>query len=288
MGTLTALRRGAVRSSVPDNAELEELRREIAEVRGRQRSLELLLDGAGRGMARMPGPQHLAALSEELAVITRDAAAARRNVRCAFRLLVALESLGVGRVAGGTMNICGKLAAVPLLAPPNDDVLEIGTLYGLFAAGLIRMLERAGREPALTVVDPLIGTQLQSGTSMQADPSGTPVTEAAVRINLALAGVAGLAARIQRGYSTDPAVRAAVADRRYGTVIVDGDHSQDGVAADLAWVEDIVAPGGVVVLDDFGDAKWPGVEAAFEERRRAGSRLELLGRAANSGYLRAR
>src|SRR5581483_10265067 len=96
-----SFRRGADRTPAADATELAELRRELAELRARQRSLELLLDGAGRGMARMPGPQHLAALSDELATITGDADAARRNVRCAFRLLVTLESLGVGRVAGG-------------------------------------------------------------------------------------------------------------------------------------------------------------------------------------------
>lgn len=45
------------------------------------------------------------------------------------------------------MNICGKLSAVPLLDPPNDEILEIGTLYGMLGAALIRMMERAGRDP---------------------------------------------------------------------------------------------------------------------------------------------
>jgi hypothetical protein len=280
-----ALRRSAPLAATEPG--LAELRQQLEELQNRQRSLELLLDGTGRGMARMPSPGHLKKLTGEIAAITGDADGAKRNVHCAFRLLFALECLGVGRVAGGTMNICGKLATVPLLDAPNDDVLEIGTLYGLFAAGLLRMLERAGRDPALTVVDPLIGTQLQSGTTMRPDASGTPVREAAVRTNLSLAGAAGAAARIQVGFSTDPEVRAAVGDRRYGAVIVDGDHSYEGVAADLEWVEDIVAPGGVVVLDDFGDPKWPGVQRAVEEHLAGPTRFTLLGRAATSGYLRA-
>lgn len=275
------------RRAQTDSDQLAELRRQVDALQQRQRTLELLLDGNGRGMARLPSPGNVATLAREIQALTGDADGAKRNAHTAFRLLIALESLGVGRVAGGTMNICGKLATVPLLDAPNEDVLEIGTLYGLFAAALLRMLERAGRNPVLTVIDPLIGTQHQSGTTMRPDASGTPVREAAVRTNLALAGAAGTAARVHVGFSTDPEVRAAVSDRRYGVVIVDGDHSKDGVAADLDWVEDIVAPRGVVVLDDYGDARWPGVQAALDEHLARRSRLTLLGRVATSGYLRA-
>ncbi|MFJ6562944.1 hypothetical protein ACIQMV_24350 [Streptomyces sp. NPDC091412] len=111
------------------------------------------------------------------------------------------------------MNICGKLGAIPLLDPPNDEVLEIGTLHGMFSAGLIRMLERDGSSPSLTIVDPFAGVQLQPGTEQRPDPTGTPVDEHAVRTNPAPAGRAGVAAGIQQGFSEDPETRAAVTDR---------------------------------------------------------------------------
>jgi hypothetical protein len=69
---------------------------------------------------------------------------------------------------------------------------------------------------------------------------------------------------------------------------VDGDHSLDGVRADLEWVEQIVAPGGIVVLDDYGDKAWPGVQDALDKHLASGaSRLNLLGRVSTSAYLRA-
>ncbi|MFR9796306.1 class I SAM-dependent methyltransferase [Streptomyces sp. MS06] len=268
--------------------EIAELKRELAELRNRQRPLELLLDGTGRGVSRLPGQVHLDRAVDELAEVTGDRAGSERNLAQAFRLLAALESLGVGRIAGGTLNICGKLAAVPLLDPPNDDILEIGTLYGMFGAALIRMVERAGRVPRLTIVDPLAGLQLQPGTKESADPTGTPVRMAAVRTNLALAGEAGAAARIEQGFSEDPELRAKVSDRSYGVIVVDGDHSAAGVAADLEWAEQIAAPGGIVVLDDFGHPKWPGIEEAFDKHMVTETRFEFLGQVANSGYLRAR
>ena len=264
------------------------LLREVEDLRSRVRALHLLLDGAGRGTARTPSWADLGKLEGEITLVAGvSREVAQRNVHSAFRLLVALESLGVGRIAGSTMNVCGKLATIPLLDAPNDDVLEIGTLYGLFAAGMLRMLERVGRSPQLTVVDPLIGNQLQPGATMHADASGTPVDEKAVRTNLSLAGTAGNAARVQVGFSTDPAVRAAAGDRKYGLLVIDGDHSYEGVRADLEWAEELVAPGGLIVLDDYGDRKWHGVQKALDEHLTGSTRMTLLGRVATSGYVRA-
>ncbi|WP_171114232.1 MULTISPECIES: class I SAM-dependent methyltransferase [Streptomyces] len=278
-----------VRSTVARaQLENEELKRDIQLLRQHQFTFDLLVGPRARGISRVVVPGALDRLQAEVAKLGGgDREAAERNVAAAFRLLVALESLGVGRIAGGTMNICGKLGTIPLLDPPNDEILEIGTLYGMFSAGLIRMMERSGRSPSLTIVDPFAGVQLQPGTEQRNDPTGTPVDEHAVRTNLALAGQAGSAARIQQGFSEDPETRAAVSDRSYGVIIVDGDHSAEGVLADLQWAEEIAAPGAIVVLDDFGDPNWPGVKDAMDKHLAGESRFTYLGKAARSAFLRA-
>jgi len=270
--------------------ELEALRREVADLRGRQYAVGLLFDRTGRSGHRVPTPADIDKLVAQVAEVSgQDAAFARRNVTIAFRNVVALEALAVGRLAGSTANVCGKLATIPLLDPPNPEVLEIGTLHGLFAATLMRMLHRAGMEPRLTIVDPLVGSQLQPGATMGGDPTGTPVRMDVVRANLALGGRAGEEARVQQGLSGDEDVRAAVSDRQYGVIVIDGDHSAEGVAADLEWAEKIAAPGGVVVLDDYGDKNWLGVQEAADQHLAAGgSRFELIGRVATSAYLRAK
>ncbi|MDG9691363.1 class I SAM-dependent methyltransferase [Streptomyces sp. DH17] len=264
-----------------------EVRSAVREATAHRLSNELLLGSPGRGLSRVVADGPLKRLHAEVATLAGDRDAAVRNVATAYRLLVALESLGVGRVAGGTMNICGKLGTIPLLDPPNDEILEIETLYGMFSTGLLRMMERDGRSPSLTIVDPFAGVQLQPGTDPRPDPTGTPVDEHAVRTNLALAGPAGTAARIRRGYSEDPGTRAAVSDRAYGVIVVDGDHSAEGVRQDLQWAEEIAAPGAVVVLDDFGDPSWPGVKEALDDHLKGDTRFTYLGKAAHSAFLRA-
>ncbi len=282
----SAVPRRAAQAS-PAAADVERLVRDVEQLKHDRLTFELLLGPRGRGISRRVSEEPLESLCAEVAALAGDRDAAVRNVAAAFRLLVALESLGVGRVAGGTMNICGKLGTIPLLDPPNDEVLEIGTLYGMFSAGLIRMMERDGRSPVLTIVDPFAGVQLQPGTDQRPDPTGAPVDERAVRTNLGLAGPAGAAARVQRGFSEDPETRAAVSDRRYGVIVVDGDHSAEGVARDLRWAEEITAPGGVVVLDDYGDPNWPGIKEALDVHLKGDTRFTYLGKAARSAYLRA-
>jgi hypothetical protein len=269
--------------------ELGTLRKEVADLRGKQFASDLIFERVGRAGSRAPSKQDYEQLVREIAAVTgQDTRFARRNATAAFRNVVALEALGIGRLAGTTSNVCGKLATVPLLDPPNGDVLEIGTLHGLFAATLLRMLHRAGIEPRLTIVDPLAGSQLQPGTNFGSEATGTPVRLDVVRANLAFGGTAGELARVQQGFSGDPAVRGAVSDREYGVIVIDGDHSAEGVAADLEWAEQIAAPGGIVVLDDYGDANWTGVQQAADKYLEGPTRFDMLGRAATSAFLRAR
>lgn len=247
---------------------------------------ELLFGSAGRINHRTVTRHQLDALAGEIEAAT-GVGDARPHIAQAYRMLVDLEGRCVGRIAGTTSNIIGKLTTAPLLLPKLDRparVLEIGTLFGVFAAGLHRQLLRYGHEHRIVIVDPLESVQLQPERDRVTDPSGTPVTETTLRCNLRLAGVDPAVVRIVRGMSTDAAVQAAVAGP-FDLVVIDGDHSHAGVAADLAWVETIAAPGAVVVMDDYGDPGWPGVGKALDDHLAAGSALEPRGVVATSAFL---
>lgn len=247
-------------------------------------TLDVLL-GAGSRYDRTLTPARWAALAEELTGLT-GVADPRLAMGLAYRTLLDQETRGLGRIAGGPYNIVGKLTAPVLLAPPEGPVLEIGTLFGLFSPALIKHFRRVGRFRSLTVIDPLAGNQLQPDHAFGTDPSGTPVNAVTAQHNFALGRLEPDEVRLVEGFSTDPDVQQRAADRAYAVVVVDGDHSEDGVYADLRWVETVVAPGGIVVVDDYGDVKWPGVERATQRYLADGGRLELLGRAATSAYLR--
>ncbi|MDP9828943.1 class I SAM-dependent methyltransferase [Kineosporia succinea] len=264
-------------------AELEGMRERV---RQSEYAVDLLLGPHGRRNSRLVSEEKLRELAAQVHAVTRVPDAYERVVQ-AYRTLFELELRGVGRLAGTPRNILGKLVTTPLLNPPNGEILEIGTLFGLFSGGMVRQISRVGLPYRLTVIDPLASVQLQAG-ALRADTSGSPVTETVVRENLALAGVDPERLRIVRGFSEDPQVQAQAADRQYGVVVIDGDHSAEGVASDLAYAEKIVAPGGIVVLDDYGSSSWPGVQEASERHLAGPTRFELVGVVLTSAFLRAR
>jgi hypothetical protein len=284
------LLRDGMSSEVIDlRSQVIELRSEVEQMRAGRFAVDLLLGSQGRRNSRLVSEPALRELAGQVRQVTGDPEAYGRVVQ-AYRMLFELELRGVGRLAGSARNVLGKLTATPLLTPPNGEVLEVGTLFGLFSGGMARQISRIGLRYQLTIVDPLAAVQLQ-GVILKPDASGSPVTETVVRANLALAGVDDDRMRLVQGFSGDPAVQAEIADRQYGVMIIDGDHSAEGVASDLALAERIVAPGGIVVLDDYGDRNWPGVEQAVRAHLAgvAGrTRFELVGVVVTSAFLRAR
>ncbi|GLY33669.1 class I SAM-dependent methyltransferase [Kineosporia sp. NBRC 101731] len=269
--------------------EMLQLRTELEKMRAQARTpgyaVDLLLGSQGRRSTRLISEERLRQLASQIAEATNAPDAYGRVVQ-AYRTLFELELRGVGRLAGGAPNILGKLATTPLLNPPNGEILEIGTLFGLFSGGMARQISRIGLSYQLTIIDPLADVQLQV-KELKADTSGSPVTETVVRENLSLAGVDSKRLRLVRGFSEDPKVQAQVSDRKYGVIVIDGDHSAEGVANDLRFAEKIVAPGGIVVLDDYGDKNWPGVEQATRAHLAGDTRFEVAGVVATSAFLRA-
>jgi hypothetical protein len=207
-------------------------------------------------------------------------------MRQTYQAVFDLETRSLGRIAGSVSNVMGKLLTTPLLPAPDGPILEIGTLFGVFGAGLHRQYRRLGYHRKLVVVDPLEGVQIQPHTSMKGELSGSPVIRDVVEHNFHLAGLPPEDYTIIQGYSTDPAVQAEVAKQKYAVIVIDGDHSEEGVYKDLEFVETIALDGAVIVLDDYGDGKWKGVERAVKRYLDTDTRMRLLGRVSTSGYVR--
>ncbi|GAB3267398.1 class I SAM-dependent methyltransferase [Kineosporia babensis] len=262
--------------------EVLQLRTELEKMRSQVRTpgyaVDLLLGSQGRRSTRLISEERLRALAAQVAKVSKAPDAYGRVVQ-AYRTLFELELRGVDRLAGAAPNILGKLATTALLAPPNGEILEIGTHFGLFSGGMVRQISRIGLHYQLTIIDPLTDVE---GTG------GAAVTETVVRENLSLSGVDPNRMRLVKGFSEDPKIQKKVSDRKYGVIVIDGDHTARGVANDLRFAEKVAAPGAVVVLDDYGDRNWPGVQDAADSYLTGETRFELVGVVATSAFLRAR
>jgi hypothetical protein len=74
------------------------------------------------------------------------------------------------------------------------------------------------------------------------------------------------AVELHRGFSTDPAILAQMADATYHLIYVDGDHTYEGALHDFKTFGPKVVPGGWLVADDAsvdlpGTAFWKGHES---------------------------
>ena len=96
--------------------------------------------------------------------------------------------------------------------------------------------------------------------------SATPVTRASSRPILR-SGESHLLATGSSGASRATARRSeTISDRSYGVIVIDGDHGEEAALSDLLLADRAGrARGALVLLDDYGDPAWPGVEKALEQ-----------------------
>lgn len=132
--------------------------------------------------------------------------------------------------------------------------VELGSWLGKSAAFTARAVRRWGG--TVTCVDTWMGDGLRSG-----DPSAQPWMLVTCARNLRDAGVAPAIRLIP---CTTREAAAAWSGPAIDYLYVDADHGYDAVAADLTdWLPHM-APGGLLLGDDYGHPHFPGVREAWD------------------------
>lgn len=186
----------------------------------------------------------------------------------------AVEDLAVGRLATTAADLLVRLLVAEAAPGERVEVCEIGTLFGVGALLIYDHLVGRARSVSLTLVDPLSGYYGED----RLDPNtGLAVSRRNLERNARLLGVDAPDLRIVERLSTDPAARAEVDDRRYGLLVIDGDHSWDGIRRDHEDYASLVAPGGFLVVDDYRAPEWPDVTRYTDEVIARDSRFCTVG-----------
>ncbi|MEO1585126.1 MAG: class I SAM-dependent methyltransferase [Planctomycetota bacterium] len=196
------------------------------------------------------------------------------EIRYLERKLQTIEGVCEGRLAGSADDAIARVLAGRLAKTKDLAILEIGVLFGIGAAFMHSALIPHFRRVKLTLIDPFEGYY---GAGHRDPLTGLPVTRDAVKRNLQRVGVAEDDAVMLEGLSTDAQVRDA-AERHgpYGVVVIDGDHSADGVRADYEGFADMLRTGGILVIDDYGSDDWPAVTEFVDGTIKADERFKLL------------
>jgi hypothetical protein len=139
-------------------------------------------------------------------------------------------------------------------------MLEIGTLFGGSCLMKLHAVMHMKRRGCVICIDPMKGFY---GASV--DPiSGMAIDRNTFYKNLAQFGFGGELVDLRTVMSATPEAHRELLPGTLSTLMIDGDHSYEGVMRDWSDYSKYVAPQGMVLFDDYGDDAWPTVTGAVD------------------------
>jgi len=184
----------------------------------------------------------------------------------------ALEGRLRGRLAAPTAAMMLR-SLVVMAAPDPTRLLEIGTLYGVSAAYLHEVIRHRKTTFHQTIIDPFFGYYGEDNPDLF---TPIPVIEDVFIDNMRRVGATPDEFRVEVGLAEDDEIQSKLANEKYEVLIIDGDHSYEGVRRDFENYSGHVVPGGYVIIDDYQGPSWPEVTEYVDEVVFIDSRFEVV------------
>ena len=138
------------------------------------------------------------------------------------------------------------------------DSIEIGTLFGGSCLAKLIAMRDLDVQGKIICIDPMTGYYNQ-----QVDPmTGLEVTPEVLYRNLEIFSFPRETVELREVFSNSDQAYDGLDGHRFATLMIDGDHSYDGVLHDWERYRMFVTIGGFVLFDDYADPSWPDVAAA--------------------------
>ncbi len=205
---------------------------------------------------------------EDLGLTWLDA----RHVLYLIHAVPALESRLRGRLAAPSAAMVLR-ALVAMASPEPGRVLEIGTLYGHSAAFMHEIVEPTKHGFHQTIIDPFFGYYEHDAPDLFVP---IPITESVFVDNMSRVGATDETLEVIVGLAEDPPILQRLADRRFDLLVIDGDHSLDGVRRDFENYAGAVEPGGYIIIDDYQGLSWPDVTTYVDDVVFTDQRFEVV------------
>lgn len=196
------------------------------------------------------------------------------ELRYLERKVQQVEAVCEGRLATTAEDAVARVFAARSCEGDSLRILEIGVLFGLGSGFMHTALAPFYDSVKLHLLDPFDGYY----GSEHLDPlTGQKVTRAAVERNLKRLAIDEEDIEIIEGFSTNSDVqKKAKQAAPYDVVVIDGDHSYDGVREDFERYAEYVKPSGVLIVDDYGSEDWPEVTKYVDETIAIDDRFEQV------------
>jgi FkbM family methyltransferase len=185
-----------------------------------------------------------------------------------------IESMLDGRLATNVEDMILRILVAKSVGERDLSILEIGSLFGVGILVLHDALRARSGGIRITGIDPLSGYYADGVTDSYTD---VPVSRKVFDLNVGrISGAANSISIIQK-LSTSEGVADMIEDESLTLLIIDGDHSYQGVMNDyhLYWRKVMV--GGCIVFDDYGSKEWPDVKKFVDDELGSNKNLVFLG-----------
>lgn len=197
---------------------------------------------------------------------------------------IQIERNCAGRLATTVQDAVVRQLVAECVPGNALHILEIGALYGVSLAILYNHAITRFGNVRIVCLDPFDGYY---GAAVDA-VLNSPVNDLTFRRNMQLANVPVDDYSLIKHYSTDQAALAAAGKLSINLLVIDGDHSYDGVKFDFENYFPLLQPGGYVVFDDYNAKEWPGVQRFIDEDLGKVADLEYLGAFSRTAVARKR
>lgn len=147
---------------------------------------------------------------------------------------------------------------------PSDQKyahVDIGVLFGGSVLAKLSVLKRLNSKQTVVAIDPFdgyYGKEKDPGTQIE-------VTEENFLRNIQKFGFDNQQVRIIKEYSTKEIVGDILSQYRVISLMIDGDHTYNGVRSDWEKYSGLIEVGGCVIFDDYQAPQWPDVTRFVDE-----------------------
>lgn len=186
---------------------------------------------------------------------------------------IQIEKNCVGRLATTVQDAIARQLVAESVEGSTMLILEIGALYGVSLAILYNHVVTRFESAKVICLDPFDGYY---GKALDA-VLNNPVDEMTFKRNMQLSNVPQCDFDVIKSYSTDPIAIQSAKDLDIDLLIIDGDHSYEGVKFDFDHYFPSVKPGGYVIFDDYNAKEWPGVQKFVDNDLASIKNLEFIG-----------
>ncbi len=185
-----------------------------------------------------------------------------------------IEDACSGRLATTVQDMLVRILAARSVSSKRLSVLEIGSLFGINLGILHESCRGRFEDIHLTAVDPLDGYYGQSPFDKITQ---VPVTRSVFEHNMRCLDIPAQSVGLIQGLSTEDSVLSEVGQSQYNLLVIDGDHSYDGVKFDFEHYLSAVDIGGYIIFDDYSTEHWPEVTLFVDQEVKPNSCVEFVG-----------